>query len=49
MEPTEYYYEDVYCHRCWNEVCPTCGCCQTPSCEMCSCHETEDEYSNPER
>jgi hypothetical protein len=47
MTEYEHSYEDVYCHVCLNEVCPSCGCCQTESCEMFSCMEgvTEKEIS----
>lgn len=49
MEPTFVNYEDVYCHHCWNEICPKCEQCHTPHCdEFIRCTE-EDEFSNPER
>jgi hypothetical protein len=33
------YYQDVHCHLCGNLVCQTCGCCQSPSCELGCCPE----------
>ncbi len=35
------YYEDVYCHECGEQVCQTCGCCCNPSCEHCSCPDSQ--------
>lgn len=48
-------YFGVYCHKCGNRVCLTCGCCCNYSCEMFSCPErkrelteekTRDEYEH---
>jgi hypothetical protein len=30
-------YNEIYCFKCGNLVCQTCGCCATDGCELNSC------------